>query len=135
MRYENECDFQKYVKELGDSIEQGSWREYMENHALPVVYHYHNIDVYNEYKCLYDKWGEELSLSEPYYCEVDIDSIKGFYSDGDGLIQATPNVRHKNNRVIGSVEHILDNKCMPISVIKFNDGYYIQNGRHGFYQP
>jgi len=133
MRYENENDYRKYVKELGGSLTQGTWKEYMETHDLPIVYHHHNIDAFTEYRRLNDKRKEELFLSEPYYCEVDIDSIKGFYRAGDGFAQATPKIRHKNYRVIDSIDYILKNECLPISVIKFNDGYYIQNGRHRFF--
>lgn len=135
MRYENENDFHKYVNELSEAIKQGTWKEYMESNDFPIVYHYHNIDVYREYKIQNDQYDEDLTLSEPHYCEVGIDAIKGFYNDGGrkGLVQATLETRRKNYRVIFAIESIMNNKCLPIPVIKFNDGYYITNGRHRFF--
>ena len=82
------------------------------------------------------QFGDNKSLSEPYYDEVPIEAIvnhetgNGFGHDNEINI---PRTQRGNLRIIDSIPYIVGNKCRPISVIKYNKKYYIRDGRHRFF--
>lgn len=116
IEFKDKNEYSRYVEELREAIKNNSWKEYMDNNEYMDIYfpsHVPNI--------------AGLNLSSPYYSEILIESV------------CSCNVSREKipsnwERVVDAVPYILENKCMPIAVIKLSNGeYYIENGKHRFY--
>ena len=116
--FKDKNKYNLYVKKLRKAIENKSWRKYMEN---------------NKYMDIYFQTESEPDIPEhtsnPYYAEIPIDSVNSCN------VPSYPKEIPSNwERVVNAVPYILENKCIPIEVIKLSNGeYYIENGKHRFY--
>ena len=118
MIYENREEYEQYTEGLQAVLTNGNWRQYMTGKMCPNIY--------------FDKPKvPELCgaiLGNPYYEEISIEKIVSCNTS-----VARREIPSNIERVINAVPYIVDNKCMPIAVIKFEEGYYIENGKHRFY--
>lgn len=118
MIYENKKEFEQYVAGLQVAIKDDNWRQYMGEKTCPNIY-FDNPKV-PELCC--------IILSNPYYEEIRIEKV---ISCNTSI--ARQKIPSNMERVINAVPYILENICMPIAVIKFQEMYYIENGKHRFY--
>lgn len=118
LEYFDKEKFDEYVNGLKRAILDGTWPKYMRSNKDPKVY----------FKSSYvpDYFNKELS--SPYYSEISIDLVSSCNTSS-----ARKEIPSNFERVIGAVQYILENKCMPIALIKHGDEFYIENGKHRFY--
>lgn len=115
---ENTNEYQKYLKDLNEAVLKGNVRYFMEQNK------FFGIKLIQKSK----NTPSCSNLSTPYYDEICVESVKSWNSP-DSTIKLD-----NWNRVVDAVDYILNDKCMPIAVIKLsNDEYYIENGKHRFY--
>lgn len=114
----NQTDFEEYEKNLNNAISNKTTYDFMMQNQFFGI---HLVQSNRSIPC-------PTTLSAPYYDEIPIESVISWNSP-DCTIRC-----HNWSRVVKSVEYILKNNCMPISVIKLAENeYYIENGKHRFY--
>ena len=117
----NKTEYEKYMKDLNEAIHRGNVEAFMEKEKFLGIELKGREEYFNDWE-----------LSTPYYDEISIKSVAGWNSPDS-------TIKEDNwSRVVNSVKYIVENKCMPIAVIKLpndndNDKYYIQDGKHRFY--
>lgn len=119
INYKDKEAFEEYKKKLLKYIEKGdsSYLEFMRKSGNPFSY-LEEFRIKNFAYC-------NLNIQSPYYDEININEITS--ANSDAILD--------NNfpRVINSINYILKNECEPISLIKFKDGYYIEDGKHRYF--
>jgi len=118
MIYENEKIFKDFVRELNHAIEDCSWKMYLQTHEFPKIY-------FNDYNFL----PTINYLSAPYYDEIPVVQVKNFFRGSNNALGFNTG----DMRVISSIDYILTNSCLPLSVVLYEKNYFILDGRHRFY--
>lgn len=117
LEFKNRVEYNQYVAKLSQAIEHDSWKEFMDNNKY--------MDVY--FSSTYEP--DTKDLSSPYFAEIDINSVVSC-----NVSSARKEIPSNWERVVGAVRYIITEQCIPIAVIKLDDGkYYIENGKHRFY--
>ncbi|SET54178.1 hypothetical protein SAMN05443270_0425 [Lacrimispora sphenoides] len=119
IKYKDKDKFEIYKDDLLRYIKRNdnSYIEFMRKNGNPFTY-------LEEFRIKNFAYGK-LKIQSPYYDEININEITS--ANSDAILD--------NNfpRVINSIQYILNDECEPISLIKFKDGYYIENGKHRYF--
>lgn len=116
--YKDKEKFDAYKNKLKKCIEEkSSFVDFMHKNENPFCYLFDFMTIDFAYS--------DYNFQAPYCDEIEEKEIK--YVN-------TFAIKDNNfSRVINSVQYILDGQCKPIELIKFEEGYYIKDGKHRFF--
>jgi hypothetical protein len=119
LEFKDKIEYGQYVKKLKEAVVNNSWKEYLKSNKY--------MDVY--FSSSFEPDMRMVNLSSPYYSEISINAVRSC-----NVSSARKIIPSDWERVVGAVDYILKDECMPIAVIKLDNGeYYIENGKHRFY--
>jgi hypothetical protein len=118
--YENKEYFEQYKKGLQEAIKNNNYKKYMRDNKYPNVY-------ICERRVINSALFKHCTT---HYLDIPIEMITGCnVSDCRKEIITDDNCK----RVIDAIPYIVKGQCDPIEVIKKDEDYYIENGKHRYY--